>query len=295
MKFLLALEDYQKYINKHLKVLNNQSSSRHLMYLNDAIDYSLMSNGKRIRPIMNILFYELFGGHRSEVIDFAMAIELIHTYSLIHDDLPAMDDDVLRRGRATSHIKYNEATAILAGDALLNQSYEMLFSYLEKNFSKNVLRACRYLSRAAGKHGMIVGQVADMELSGMNDSLEDLVFTNHHKTGKLIKASIVTAGLLMNKDEKIINTLESYANNLGMAFQLKDDLLEHEVSEDTLGKSINSDLKNNKKTYIRYMGIERTKKELDVLYDKSIKLLKDININDEMILKMTEFIFDRKY
>src|SRR6056297_704841 len=126
MKFLMALEAYQKYINEYLEEMNFSSSNEHLLYLNEAIDYSLLSNGKRIRPVMNIVFYEIFGGNREDIIEFSAAIELIHTYSLIHDDLPAMDDDILRRNRATCHIKYNEATAILAGDALLNQAFESM-------------------------------------------------------------------------------------------------------------------------------------------------------------------------
>src|SRR6056297_1636243 len=295
MKFLMALEAYQKYINEYLEEMNFSSSNEHLLYLNEAIDYSLLSNGKRIRPAMNIVFYEIFGGNREDIIEFSAAIELIHTYSLIHDDLPAMDDDILRRNRATCHIKYNEATAILAGDALLNQAYETMFSYLEKHFSISTLKACQYLAKASGKHGMIIGQVADMELKRENQTINDLTFTNKNKTGALIKASIVTPALITNQSQELIDGLEKYADCIGMAFQLKDDLLEYDGDELTLGKSIDSDERNNKKTYIRYMGYEKTEKELEKLSKKSMKILKEIGIEHELIYEMTEFIFKRKH
>jgi len=295
MKFLMALEAYQKYINEYLEEMNFSSSNEHLLYLNEAIDYSLLSNGKRIRPAMNIVFYEIFGGNREDIIEFSAAIELIHTYSLIHDDLPAMDDDILRRNRATCHIKYNEATAILAGDALLNQAYETMFSYLEKNFSLSTLKACQYLAKASGKYGMIIGQVADMELKRENQSVNDLIFTNKNKTGALIKASIVTPALMTNQPQELINGLEKYADSVGMAFQLKDDLLEYAGDEFTLGKSIDSDERNNKKTYIRYMGYEKTEKELEKLAKKSMTILKEIGIEHDLIYEMTEFIFNRKH
>ena len=295
MKFLMALEGYQKYINEYLEEINYSSSNEHLLYLNEAIDYSLLSNGKRIRPAMNIVFYEIFGGKREEIIEFSAAIELIHTYSLVHDDLPAMDDDILRRNRATCHIKYNEATAILAGDALLNQAYETMFSYLEKHFSISTLKACQYLAKASGKHGMIIGQVADMELKRENQTINDLTFTNKNKTGALIKASIVTPALITNQSQELIDGLEKYADYIGMAFQLKDDLLEYEGDEGTLGKSIDSDNRNNKKTYIRFMGYEKTEKELEKLYKKSIEILKKTGIEHDLIYEMTEFIFKRKH
>lgn len=295
MQFLLALEKYQKYINNYLKEINANANNEHLLYLNQAIDYSLLSNGKRIRPIMNIVFYEVFGGQKEDIVEFASSIELIHTYSLIHDDLPAMDDDILRRNRATAHIKFNEATAILAGDALLNQAYETMFSYLEKNFNRSTLKACSYLAKASGKHGMIIGQVSDMELKSENRTINDLTFTNKNKTGALIKASIVTPALITNQSEELIKGLETYADYIGMAFQLKDDLLEYEGDEKSLGKSIDSDLRNNKKTYIRFMGYEKTEKKLEKLNKKSIDLLKKIGINHELIHEMTEFIFNRKH
>ena len=136
MEFRKKLSNYQLYVNDKFKVINDRSLNQHSLYLNNSINYSFLSTGKRIRPIMNIIFYEAFGGNKDDIVKFSSAIEMIHTYSLIHDDLPAIDDDVLRRNRATSHIKLNEATAILTGDALLNQAYETLFDYLDDNFSE---------------------------------------------------------------------------------------------------------------------------------------------------------------
>jgi len=294
MEFKEKLKEYQLYINDEFKKINNGSSNQHSLYLNNAINYSFLSNGKRIRPIFNIVFFEAFSGKKDDIIKFSSAIEMIHTYSLIHDDLPSIDDDVLRRSRATSHIKFNEATAILTGDALLNQAYETSFSYLNENFSINVLKACKYLADSAGKKGMIIGQVADVELAKKNDTLENLEFINENKTGKLIKASIVTAGLISNQPDKIINLLEEYSDNIGIAFQLKDDLLEATVDEKTLGKSIDSDYRNEKNTYIKFMGIERTKDKLDKLKIRSFQLLDEINIENKFIYDLTEYIFNRR-
>lgn len=295
MDFVIRLKEYQKYINGYFREINKKNENEHIAYLNKAIDYSFLSKGKRIRPIMNIAFYEAFGGNKDDIIEFSSAIEMIHTYSLIHDDLPAMDDDVLRRHKATLHVKFDEATAILAGDALLNQAFETLFSYLEKNFSKNVLKASKKLANCAGKNGMIIGQIADMNLGMKNNSLENLEFINRNKTGKLIAASVVTAGFLANKDSKTINLLEEYSKNIGIAFQLKDDLLEVQADEKTLGKSVNSDFKNEKKTYIEFMGIENTEKKLKELYNRSIEILKRLDIKSEFIYDLTEFIFNRSY
>ncbi|MDM8535010.1 polyprenyl synthetase family protein [Clostridiaceae bacterium HSG29] len=294
MEFKKKLKEYQKYINGEFNKINNKSLNQHSLYLNSAINYSFLSKGKRIRPILNIVFFEAFGGKKENIIKFSSAIEMIHTYSLIHDDLPAIDDDVLRRSRATSHIKFNEATAILTGDALLNQSYETSLSYLSENFSKNVLKACKYLADAAGKEGMIIGQIADVELAKKNETLENLEFINENKTGKLIKASIVTAGLIANQSDRIINLLEEYSDNIGIAFQLKDDLLEATVDEKTLGKSIDSDYRNEKNTYIKFMGIERTKEKLEILKTRSFQLLDDIDIENKFIYDLTEYIFNRR-
>jgi geranylgeranyl diphosphate synthase type II len=294
MEFRKRLSDYQLYINDKFKVINDRSLNQHVLYLNNSINYSFLSTGKRIRPIMNIIFYEAFGGSKDDIVKFSSAIEMIHTYSLIHDDLPAIDDDVLRRNRATSHIKFNEATAILTGDALLNQAYETLFDYLDDNFSENILKACKYLANCAGKNGMIIGQVADVELAMDNETLENLEFINEHKTGKMIEASIVTAGLIANQDEKVIKLLEEYSKNLGLAFQLKDDLLEVEADEKTLGKSIDSDFRNDKKTYIKFMGIEKTRNKLKFLKNRSFELLDELNIKDKFIYELTDFVFNRK-
>jgi len=294
MGFTKELKEYQKYINDEFKVINDRNLNQHSLYLNKAINYSFLSNGKRIRPILNIVFFEAFGGKKEDIIKFSSAIEMIHTYSLIHDDLPAIDDDVLRRNRATSHIKFNEATAILTGDALLNQSYEIALSYLTENFSKNVLKACKFLANCAGKEGMIIGQVADVELAMKNETLENLEFINENKTGKMIKASIVTAGMISNQSEYVINLLEEYSRNIGLAFQLKDDLLEATVDEKTLGKSIDSDYRNEKNTYIKFMGIERTKEKLEKMKSRSFKLLDELNIENEFIYDLTEYIFNRK-
>mgnify|MGYP006422889167 CR=1 FL=1 len=295
MNLNLELKKYQKYINKNLKKINKYADSNHLLYLNKVIDYSLLSNGKRIRPILNILFFEHFGGKKEDIVDFSLSIEMIHTYSLIHDDLPAMDDDLLRRRKATSHIKFDQASAILAGDALLNLAYENMLDYLDENFNKNVLKACRYLAKCSGKEGMIVGQIADMELSNPTESIDNLEFINLNKTAKLIRASVVTSGFITNQSEKVIHLLEKYSDYLGLAFQLKDDLLEYTSDQKSLGKSIESDKKNNKKTYVAFKGIEQTKRKLENLKENTFNILNQLNIEDDIIYELTKYIFLRKY
>lgn len=295
MNFKEQLKAYQKYVDQYLETIFVERDNPHMKYMTEVMNYSLLSKGKRIRPILNILFFEAFGGEREAVIEFASALEVIHTYSLVHDDLPSMDDDILRRRQATAHVKYDVATAILSGDALLNAAYEILFKYLNNNFSRNVLKGCQLVANASGRKGMVLGQIADMELANPNETIVNLEFINQNKTGKLLEASIVSAGYLRNQPAEVIKKLEALSIVLGHAFQLTDDLLEYTGTTSSIGKSSDSDSKNKKNTYIKFKGVEATRSKIEDLQVNANKILKELNIEHELIYGLVNYIFERRY
>ncbi len=226
--------------------------------LREAMEYSLLAGGKRVRPVLCLSSAKLCGLNDDAVMPFAASIELIHSYSLIHDDLPAMDDDDLRRGKPSSHIQFGEAMAILAGDALLTEAFS--FMCMAKCEPKNVLKALAYLAGAAGAAGMVGGQVLDMQYTGQEGvSLIQLKQMHSKKTGALLKASCVCAGLLAGVDEKVVNALENYGTALGTAFQIADDILDVTADTKTLGKPAGSDAEQGKNTYPSLVGLEQSR------------------------------------
>ncbi len=239
----------------------------------DAMRYSLTSNGKRIRPILLMTAYELLGGKEEDVLDIACAIEMIHTYSLIHDDLPAMDDDALRRGMATCHIKFNEAIAILAGDSLLTYAFEILSSHKKKHSSSKLLKVINLISKSAGLSGMIEGQVRDISFENKKISLKELEALHSLKTGALIEASIVSAPILLSSTAKQTKALKKYAKCIGIAFQIKDDILDVEGDSKVIGKMSGSDEKLNKSTYPSLIGLDESKKLSKKMVNEAIKSL----------------------
>ena len=196
----------------------------------DAMRYSLLAGGKRLRPVLMLAVCEMLGGKAEDVVPYACAIEMIHTYSLIHDDLPAMDNDDYRRGRLTNHKVYGEAIAILAGDGLLNLAFETMLMHAENYGSdlKRHVQAMKIIANASGVSGMIGGQVVDIEAEGRDISTELLEYLHRHKTGALIKAPVIAAAVLCGADETSVKCLESYAEKIGLAFQIKDDILDVE-------------------------------------------------------------------
>jgi geranylgeranyl diphosphate synthase type II len=237
----------------------------------------------------------------SIIAPFMAAIEMIHTYSLIHDDLPAMDNDDLRRGKPTCHIKFNEANAILAGDALLNYAFELTIEHTLKVMEKDpiighrCLKAMKILSAASGIYGMIGGQGADMLFeSAQIKTSEDLDYIHRNKTGSLITASLTMGGILGGCSEEQLDVLTRVGNNIGLAFQIQDDILDLTSSEEILGKPIGSDVKNNKKTYISLVGLEQSKKDVAQLLLTSIELIK-LQDNNSLLLEVIEFLDNREY
>lgn len=278
----------------------------------EAMKYTMSAGGKRIRPILMQAVYQLFDGNIQVIEPYMAAIEMIHTYSLIHDDLPALDNDDYRRGRKTAHIVYGEAMAILAGDSLLNYAYEtaskafsMINQYsISDNVEKvreelllrrNLERAMQILSQKPGIYGMIGGQAADVELTGSRLNTSQLTYIYENKTGALIEASMMIGAILANADEREIEKIQKIAYNIGMAFQIQDDILDETATFEELGKPIHSDEKNAKVTYVTIYGIEDSEKEVERLSQEAISLLKSINKDAAFLIDFIKYLVHRKY
>ena len=241
----------------------------------EAMEYSLMAGGKRLRPMLMWESYRLFGG-RSRVIEpFMAAIEMIHTYSLVHDDLPAMDNDEYRRGRKTTHVVYGEDMGILTGDALLNYAFETAcWAFdMEPENSRRIGAALKILAGKAGIYGMIGGQVVDVKESGNSLSGEMLDFIYRLKTSALIESSMMTGAVLAGADEKDISKIEQIARRIGLAFQIQDDILDVTSTTEVLGKPVHSDEKNEKTTYVTWKGLEESKKDVARMTEEAVEEL----------------------
>lgn len=260
-----------------------------------AMNYSVKAGGKRLRPLLIMEFNRLFGGNDEEVKPFMAAMECIHTYSLVHDDLPEMDNDELRRGIPTTHVKYGQAMAVLAGDGLLNYAYEIVAGAIINSSSPyKAALAFDILSSNAGIYGMIGGQTVDvMSVDGINDK-ETLDFIYELKTGALIKASMMIGALLGGADEEQLMIVENIADKVGMAFQIQDDILDITSSTDELGKPVLSDDKNNKFTYVSLLGLEAASEYVSVLSEAAIKDLKELELESEFVEELFIYLINRK-
>lgn len=266
------LEEYREKIEQHLFVCIKDDDIPET--LKKAMRYSLLAGGKRIRPILCVSWAEHFGLEVNEVIDFASSLELIHTYSLIHDDLPAMDNDELRRGRPTNHVQFGEAMAILAGDGLLTEAFSlMLRSSLP---AKQVIQAVQELAQAAGPRGMVGGQAIDIGLTGQSDvSLSNLKKMHSYKTGALIRASCLSGAVLAEARNSDLQKVSRFGKAIGLAFQVADDILDLTGDKNKMGKPIGSDIKQNKITYPSILGLEKSKKFGLDLVEEATSAIKD--------------------
>ncbi|MBI9012011.1 MAG: polyprenyl synthetase family protein [Clostridiales bacterium] len=263
--------------------------------LHDSMLYSLLNGGKRIRPVLLIEIGELFGAKKEDLIDFACAIEMIHTYSLIHDDLPAMDDDDLRRGKKTNHIVYGEAMAILAGDGLLNFAYELMTEVSLKKNSYNYLKAMKEISKAAGHQGMVGGQVADCLSEGKVGTKETLEYIQLNKTSALLTCALTAGGCIAGVSEMTLNDLRKLGTAVGLAFQIKDDILDIESNESVLGKPIGSDEKNRKLTYPSVFGLEASKAKVRELTDEANRILINFDGDTTFLESLVNYLCNREY
>nr|WP_246593785.1 farnesyl diphosphate synthase [Evansella tamaricis] len=257
--------------------------------LKKAMEYSLRAGGKRLRPMLLLATLHAFQKPFHLGYEVACAIEMIHTYSLIHDDLPAMDDDDLRRGLPTNHKVFGEAMAILAGDGLLTQSFQIISS-LKSVDDITKIKLIQCISKAAGPEGMVGGQVADLEGEGKLLSVEELQEIHHHKTGDLLAVSVESGAILGKATEEVVHALGTFAKHLGLAFQIKDDILDVEGDEETIGKPVGSDEGNDKSTYPRILGMENAKDKLQFHLSAAKKCLYELDINHTLLLEITEYV-----
>lgn len=256
-----------------------------------AMLYSLEAGGKRIRPLLVFAVIDAFGKDPENGVDAAAAIEMVHTYSLIHDDLPSMDDDDLRRGKPTNHKVFGEATAILAGDALLTLSFNLLADIPEESVSANIkLALIKGLSAAAGAHGMVGGQVADMEGENKKLTLEELEYIHINKTGKLLEYSIIAGAEIAGATAGQKEILSKFAYHIGLAFQIRDDILDLEGSEEMIGKPVGSDTANEKSTYPALLGLAGAKEALDYHLRNAKESLGNSGLDVGLLNQITDLI-----
>ena len=264
--------------------------------ITEAMEYSLMAGGKRLRPMLMRESFELFDGRGGLIEPFMAAIEMIHTYSLVHDDLPAMDNDDYRRGRKTTHVVYGEDMGILAGDALLNYAFETACSAFELEPDKSLVigRALKILAGKSGIYGMIGGQVVDVKESGHKITGDMLDFIYRLKTGALIEASVMIGAVLAGASDEEILKIEEIAGKVGMAFQIQDDILDVTSTTEMLGKPIHSDEKNEKTTYVTLRGIEESRKEVKRLTSEALDTLKGLKYENAFLNELLEWLVYRE-
>ena len=264
--------------------------------LKSAMGYSLEAGGKRLRPLLVLAVLRAFGKDPLIGLDTACAIEMIHTYSLIHDDLPSMDDDDLRRGKPTNHKVFGEATAILAGDGLLTLAFGVIANQEQARLNPSVaLELVAELSKAAGAEGMVGGQVADMEGEQRDLALSELEYIHVHKTGKLLSYSILAGAILAGADEQEKKSLREYAYHLGLAFQIRDDILDIEGNESKIGKPIGSDETNHKSTYPALLSLDGAKEKLNAHVNLANEALMNTSFQQDILAEMLELVAKRDH
>ena len=296
MNFKEELQSYQIVINNELqKYLRKEQGLEEVLH--QSMEYSLMAGGKRLRPILVLATYSLLKDTAYEkCFPYAVAIEMVHNFSLIHDDLPGIDNDDFRHGKPTNHKKFNEATAILAGDALLNNAYIVISNDLIKNSGNSEigakLQVFNEFSVAIDK--MIAGEYVDTEFEGKNISIEDLKYIHENKTGALLTLCVRMGAILANATQEDLQNLTEYSQKIGLAFQVKDDILSEEGDEKELGKPVGNDKERNKCTYVSKYGLDGAKNILSELIKQAINCLDKYGEKAEFLKNLAEYIRDRK-
>ncbi len=288
---------YSSYLNKINKFLeeNLHSWDAPEKTIYDAMIYSLMAGGKRIRPVLSLAVCDMLEGDLDEVVPYACAIEMIHTYSLIYDDLPAMDNDDYRRGKLTNHKVFGEAIAVLAGDALLNFAFEIMLKHTLKNNTdiEAKVKAMEIISKASGTSGMIGGQVVDLESEGKEILEDQLLYMHKCKTGALIKAPVLSSGVICGAGKQELAYLTEYSEKIGLAFQIKDDILDVEGSLATMGKNCGSDESNKKSTFITLFGLEQSRKMLEEYITGAVENIGKFGERSEFLKQLAVYIGSR--
>ena len=288
----MEINNLKQEINEYLEsYFKEKGTYNKIIY--DSCSYSLNIGGKRIRPILLALSYYIYKEDYKKVMPMAAAIEMIHTYSLIHDDLPCMDNDDLRRGKPTNHVVFQENIAVLAGDTLLNEAMIIMMDYALKN-NGNSLKAAHEVAMAAGAEGMIGGQVVDVISEGKKISKDELEYMHSKKTGALIKASILAGAILADAPEEDLKALTEYGEKLGLVFQIKDDILDVIGDVEILGKNVHVDEENDKTNFISVFGLEKCNELCETLSEECIEILKRLTVNADCLIELTYALLNRE-
>lgn len=296
-QFMEELQQKVEHMNNVLeKFLPAEEGQQRIIF--EAMNYSVRAGGKRLRPILMEETYHMFGGSSAVIEPFMAAIEMIHTYSLVHDDLPAMDNDEYRRGKKTTHAVYGEAMGILAGDALLNLAYETAAkSFGMEVADARVARAFAVLAKKAGVYGMVGGQVVDVESEKSDDcpiTREKLDFIYRLKTGALIESSMMIGAILAGASSDEVSRVEQIAAKLGLAFQIQDDVLDVTSTLEVLGKPVGSDEKNNKATYVTFEGLDKAVSDVERISKEAEEQLDDLGYDDAFLKELFEYLIHRE-
>ena len=291
MEFKEQLKKYQEIVNTELeKYLKKENCPE--KRLNEAVEYSLMAGGKRLRAILVLAVYKMFKEDINEAMPYSVAIEMIHNFSLIHDDLPEVDNDDFRHGKPTNHKMFNHPTALLAGDLLFNQAYVVISNDLIKSKNtKNKLRVFNEFSNAVER--MICGEYLDTELEGQSISTKMLEYIHENKTGALLKLSVRMGAILADANEEDIDKLSAFADKIGLAFQIKDDILSEEGNPKITGKPVGNDKEHNKCTYVSTFGLQGAKQELEKTINEAIQIIEIYGEKAEFLKQLAIYIKDR--
>lgn len=288
----MEISDLRNDINKYLdNYFKGKGKYNKIIY--EASSYSVNIGGKRVRPILFALSYYIYKNEYKNILPMACAIEMIHTYSLIHDDLPCMDNDDLRRGKPTNHKVFGENIAVLAGDNLLNEAMILMMDYSIKN-GMNALKAAYEIASSAGAEGMIGGQVVDVTSEGKRISKDELEYMHSKKTGAIIRAAVVSGAILADAPENDIRILKEYGEKLGLAFQIRDDILDVVGDVKVLGKNIHVDEEHDKTNFISVYGLEKCKEICEKLSEECLELLKALTVDSQCLVDLTYYLLNRE-
>lgn len=297
MEFKEQLKKYQQIVNNELEKYIKKESC-YEKQLNNAVEYSFMTGGKRLRAILVIATYELFKEDYRKCLPYSAAIEMIHNFSLVHDDLPEIDNDDFRHGKPTTHKAYNHPTALLAGDALFNYAYIVISEDMKKSVHEENLQDIKNKTRILNEFGkaidrMIAGEYLDTEAEGKDISIDLLKYIHHNKTAELLKISVRMGAILADASEEDIEKLSNYAEKIGLAFQVKDDILSEEGNQEIMGKPVGNDKEHHKCTYVSHYGLEKAKEELDKIIDSALDDLEPYGEKAEFLRELTLYIKNR--
>ncbi len=296
MELKSYIDDKVKFIDAHLERLL-PPKEQYPPVIHESMHYSVFAGGKRLRPVLTVATGEMLGANQDDLIPFACAVELIHCYSLVHDDLPALDNDDLRRGKPTNHKVFGEANAILAGDALLNRAYEIMLEHgLKGNLDSGIyLRAAREISNAIGTGGMIGGQVVDLQVEGQEIEEDILLYIHNNKTGALLKACVKSGAVLAKAQESDIKRMERFAEHVGLGFQIVDDILDVTSTQEKLGKETGKDEVIEKATFPRIYGLNESRKKAEKMLQKALDELNCYDESADILRELARYLINRDY